>query len=407
MSELDKTDYLIVGAGILGIAIGLEILRADSRAKVVVLEKENEPGLHASGRNSGVLHSGLYYSKNSLKANFTSLGNQRLKSYMHKKGLPLLNLGKIITASDDQDVKRLEGIMRSAKYSGARVFLLGENELKDYEPLAITHKKFIWSPDTSIGSPKHVMDSLVQDFLDLGGKILLNSRLSEIQGNYALINQDSKIAFRVLINCAGTGALNLAKMAGLGRNYKLLPVLGSYLSVDLNQLPLSKLVYSTPHPSSPFLGVHFTQSFTGNLKIGPTAIPLLNREQYTIKTRLKMKELIESMDSLSLFVRKDPIFAFQMVSMQLKGGTSRGMIRSASKLVPSVGEIRSWKREPAGIRAQLVDNKSGKLVNDFVIERNEFSIHILNAVSPGWTSALPFAEYIVRTILKLDYPETV
>lgn len=402
MSEKDKTDYLIVGAGILGISIGLEILRADTRAKVVVLEKENEPGLHASGRNSGVLHSGLYYSKNTFKANFTNLGNQRLKKYILEKGLPVLNLGKIITASNDQDVDRLEGIMRSAKYAGARVSLLSENVLKDYEPLAITHRKFIWSPDTSIGSPKHVMESLVQDFLDLGGTILLNSRVIAIQGKNAVINQDSKITYRVLINCAGTGALNLAKMAGLGKNHKLLPVLGSYLSVDLKEIPLRTLVYSTPHPLSPFLGVHFTHSFTGKIKIGPTAIPLLNREQYTMKTRLKRNELVESIDSLFLFVRKDPIFACQMIAMQLQGGTSRGMVRSASKLVPSVGHIHSWKREPAGIRAQLVDNQSGKLVNDFVIERNDHSLHILNAVSPGWTSALPFAEYIVRKILKLN-----
>ena len=405
MDKISGTDYLIVGAGILGIAIGLEILRADSKLKVVVLEKENAPGLHASGRNSGVLHSGLYYKENSLKANFTNSGNKRLKRYMLEKGLPVLNLGKVITAHNEQDVNRLEGIMNSAKNSGARVFLLDSNQLEDFEPLAVTHRKFIWSPDTSIASPKDLMDSLVQDFFDLGGRILFDSKVIEIQNNSVLINHESKISFKMLVNCAGTGALNLAKLVGLGRAYKLLPVLGSYLAIDLRELPLRTLVYSTPHPSSPFLGVHFTQSFIGKLKIGPTAIPLLNREQYTLKTRLKMKEFLESMDSLSLFLRGDPFFASQMMVMQLRGGTSRGMIQSASKLVPNAAKIQSWKREPAGIRAQLLESHSGKLVNDFVIERNNNSLHILNAVSPGWTSALPFAEYVVRGILGVKYSE--
>jgi L-2-hydroxyglutarate oxidase len=405
MSDKSSCDYLIVGSGILGLSIGIRILRCNQNLKVVVLEKEGTPGSHASTRNSGVLHSGLYYEPNSLKANFTKIGNEALRRYIRKKDLPLMETGKILVAQSDEEVIRLERLLMLAKHSGARASLLSENKLEDIEPLAKTHKKFLWSPDTCIGSPELVLHSLVADFIDLGGVLLLDSEVKSIARNRVEIDSGKSLRYSVLINCGGTGALSLAKMDGMGEKYKLLPILGSYLSTDLAELPLKTLVYSVPHPLSPFLGVHFTQSINGKIKIGPSAIPLLNREQYTLKTRLKTNELLESLSSLSVLLSRNPRYSSRILASQLQSGTSAGMIRNSSRLVPSTSKIQSWKREPAGIRAQLIYSKSGKMVGDFVIEQNQSSIHILNAVSPGWTSAFPFADHVVRNIIGLNSPE--
>jgi L-2-hydroxyglutarate oxidase LhgO len=398
-------DYLIVGSGILGLSIGIRILRNNPKFRVAVVEKEGIPGSHASTRNSGVLHAGLYYEPNSLKARFTKAGNASLKKYIRHNDLPLLETGKILVAKNDEELLRLERLIFLAKNSGTRISLLDENLLETIEPLAKTYKKFLWSPDTCIGSPELVLQSLVSDFQKLGGKLLLNSEVTIVGNCKVEINENQTIKYSVLINCAGTGALSLAKMDGMGEKYKLLPVLGSYLSSDLKKLPLSTLVYSVPHPLSPFLGVHFTQSTDGKIKIGPTAIPLLNREQYTIKTRLKMSELIESLGSLSLLLTRDPIYASKVLANQLANGTARGMIKKSIELVPDAAKVGTWKREPAGIRAQLLDSRNGKMVNDFIVERNSSSVHILNAVSPGWTSAFPFADYVLENFLGLSSNE--
>jgi L-2-hydroxyglutarate oxidase LhgO len=403
MNKKSSCDYLIIGSGILGLSIGIRILRANPNSRVKVLDKESIAGSHASSRNSGVLHSGLYYEPNSLKANFTKIGNESLKKYIRDRDLPLLETGKILVANSDDDVTRLERLIKLADSSGARASLLTENMLEDIEPLAKTHRKFLWSPDTCISSPRHVLNSLVSDFTKLGGDLRLNSEVKSINKSSVELSTGQSIRYSVLINCGGTGALSLANMEGLGRQYRLLPVLGSYLSTDSRELPLRTLVYSVPHPLSPFLGVHFTQSTDGKIKIGPTAIPLLGREQYTLKTRLKFNELSESLGSLSILLSKNPLYASRILVNQVQSGTSRGMIRRSTKLVPSSSRIHSWKREPAGIRAQLIHSQSGKMVDDFVIEKNQNSIHILNAVSPGWTSAFPFADHVVRKLMGLNY----
>lgn len=401
MTKEASFDYLIVGSGILGLSIGIRILQNNPKSKVAVIEKEKIPGSHASSRNSGVLHSGIYYEPNSLKARFTKAGNASLRDYIRKNDLPLMETGKILVAKNQKELLRLEKLMSFAKNSGARVSLLDEKLLEGIEPLAKTYKKFLWSPDTCIGSPKLLLNSLVFDFQKLGGELILESEVRIVGNRQVEINQTQTVKYSVLINCAGTGALSLARMEGMGEKYKLLPVLGSYLSSELKNLPLNTLVYSVPHPLSPFLGVHFTQSVDGRIKIGPTAIPLLNREQYTLKTRLKMNELMESLGALSLLLSRDPIYASRVLTNQLINGTAKGMIKSAIDLVPEAANIDNWKREPAGIRAQLLHSKNGKMVNDFVIERNSSSVHILNAVSPGWTSAFPFADYVVVNFLGL------
>lgn len=394
---------VVVGAGILGLSIALESLRRFPNIDVMILEKEEVAGSHASGRNSGVIHAGLYYQRSSMKADFAVRGNIMMRKYMEENALPIRKIGKIIVAKNDTDLINLQNIYSRAIENKAQVQLLNENELSHYELLAKTYKKFLWSPNTAIGSPQKLIQALEEEFLSLGGNIIFSSKVSKIDNFRIWLENGEDYPFDHLVNCAGTGALFIANKIELGEKYMQLPVSGGYLSTPFENLPLSRLVYSAPHPLSPFLGVHFTQTLDGRIRVGPSAIPLLGSEQYLLHSKIGFRESIESLNSLLTLVRKNPSYASKVLMNQLKAGTKNGMLLAAKELVPSTEIQHGWVRDPAGIRAQLVHRGSGKLVDDFVIEQGRNSTHILNAVSPGWTSAFPFAQHIIDKFISRDF----
>ncbi len=403
MSLKKNRNLIVVGAGILGLSIAIEAQRRFPGITVFVLEKEEVAGSHASGRNSGVIHAGLYYQRSSMKADFAVRGNIMMRKYMEKHDLPLLNIGKIILAKNETDLMNLQNIYSRATENKAKVEILEESELHNYEPLAKTYKKFLWSPNTAIGSPQKLMQRLVSEFLSLGGNIVYGSKVYEIKNFRIQLESGESYPFDYLVNCAGTGALRIANRMKLGQEYMQLPVSGGYLSTQYENLPLSRLVYSAPHPLSPFLGVHFTQTLDGRIRVGPSAIPLLGSEQYRLHSKIEFRESIESLNSILTLVRKNPSYASKVLMNQLKAGTKNGMLLAAKELVPKIEIKHGWVRDPAGIRAQLVHRISGKLVDDFIVEQGKNSTHILNAVSPGWTSAFPFAQHIVDKFISRDF----
>ena len=394
---------VVVGAGIIGLSIALETLRRFPNIDVMILEKEEVAGSHASGRNSGVIHAGLYYQRSSMKADFAVRGNIMMRRYMEENTLPMKKIGKIIVAKNETDLINLQNIYSRAIENKAEVQLLNENELSHYEPLAKTYKKFLWSPNTAIGSPQKLIQALEEEFLSLGGNILFSSKVSKIDNFRIWLDNGEDYPFDHLVNCAGTGALFIANKIELGEKYMQLPVSGGYLSTPFENLPLSRLVYSAPHPLSPFLGVHFTHTLDGRIRVGPSAIPLLGSEQYLLHSKIGFRESIGSLNSLLTLVRKNPSYASKVLMNQFKAGTRNGMLLAAKELVPSTEIQHGWVRDPAGIRAQLVHRGSGKLVDDFVIEQGRNSTHILNAVSPGWTSAFPFAQHIIDNFISRDF----
>jgi len=398
-----KSRLVIVGAGILGLSVALESLRRFPSIDVKILEKEAVAGSHASGRNSRVIHAGLYYQRSSMKADFAVRGNIMMRKYMEENALPMRKIGKIIVAKSEADLINLQKIFSRAIENKAKIELLNENELTHYEPLAKTYKKFLWSPNTAIGSPQKLIQALEDDFLSLGGAIIFRSKVSKIEDCRILLESGEDYPFDHLVNCAGTGALSVANKIELGKKYMQLPVAGGYLSTPLENLPLNRLVYSAPHPLSPFLGVHFTQTLDGRIRVGPSAIPLLGSEQYFLYSKIRFRESIESLNSLLTIVSKNPSYASKVLINQVKAGTKNGMLLAAKELVPSTEIEHGWDRDPAGIRAQLVDRASGKLVDDFIVEQGKNSTHILNAVSPGWTSAFPFAQHIVDKFISRDF----
>jgi L-2-hydroxyglutarate oxidase len=392
-------DVIIIGGGVVGLSIAIALQESQGNLKIVIAEKEEKVTLHASGRNSGVIHAGFYYSSESLKSKFCRLGNFELKKFCRDQNLPLLEIGKVVVAKNEDDVKRLEILSARAQDNGVDIDLLDQGMLSRYEPMAKTHEKFLWSPATAIAGPIEVGQALEKVFLARGGKILFNEKLSSFAGNSAVFASGNVVRFKACVNAAGAGALAIANICGIGKEFGLLPVLGGYISTSKSNIPLKTMVYAAPHPLSPFLGIHFTPTLDGRVKIGPTAIPILGSEQYSLMNGFTLQEARSTLRSLGSYVLGDPKAAVKTLGNQISQASLQKMVCSASDLVPSTPGSKVWDRGKAGIRSQLVDLEKKEFVQDFVISESPGVVHILNAVSPGWTSALPFGRYVVEEFL--------
>jgi L-2-hydroxyglutarate oxidase LhgO len=394
-----KCEVLVIGGGAIGLGIAIAVQQSRANSKIIIIEKEEDVCLHASGRNSGVIHAGFYYSSETLKSKFCRVGNLELKKFCHDQGLPLKEIGKVVVAKDAGDVKLLEDLMARAQANGVDIELLDERELSAYEPMAKTHEKFLWSPTTSIADPYRVAQALKDKFLAGGGRILCGEKLVEFRGGLAVFASGNSVSFSVCVNSAGAGALSIANECGVGNEFGLLPVLGGYISTSASNMPLKRMVYAAPHPLSPFLGIHFTPTLDGIVKIGPTAMPVLGREQYSISDGCTSEEAKQSLRALSSYVFGDPINAIKTLTNQISQASLPRMVHAASGLVPKTPNSKVWRRGKAGIRSQLIDFNHKVFVQDFIVRESPGVIHVLNAVSPGWTSALPFGRYITEDFI--------
>jgi L-2-hydroxyglutarate oxidase LhgO len=391
-------DYLIVGAGIVGLSIGVELLQRNPSLRVLIAEKETAPAQHASGRNSGVLHAGFYYSPDSLKARFCLEGNSALREIISESRLPINECGKVVVATCEEDLPRLHELYRRGLANGAKLELLEEDELNDFEPLAKTYRQFIWSPLTAVSDPVLVSERIRESYLKLGGELRTEAMI-KIDLNYKVTINGVSLSAVQIINAAGTNAIHLAHSVGVGKKYAQLPVLGLYKVTPRANLPLKTLVYPVPNPKNPFLGVHFTLTVQGDIKIGPTAIPILGREQYSWQDLPEFLDLQSSIKALKSLMANSPANLINLARTELPKISTKVLSRDGQKLVPSANESISWKKKRPGIRAQLVNLEKGEFEMDFVVQKEHNIVHVLNAVSPGWTSAIPFAKWIVATYL--------
>lgn len=392
-------DVAIIGGGINGIATGIALLEYKPSVKVIILEKERQVGLHASGRNSGVLHSGFYYSPKSLRATFCKQGNAELTRFCKDNDIPILNTGKAVVTSNENELSELGRLAERGEENGINIELLAETELKNIEPLARTVQSFIYSPTTSVSDPKLVIDKLLEKYLLLGGKIKFSqtTQLKFSKGE-TILDPETKIEAKFIVNVAGVHSQKISQQIGIGHEYGFIPFLGQYL-IAPNKLGLKSLVYPVPNPDRPFLGVHLTKTVNNEIKIGPTAIPVLGKEQYTISSKLRSSEISETLKSMWFFIRKNPQEVSKFLIHEWSTLNSKKLVNEASHLVPTVSTINKWEKGNAGIRAQLVDLKTGALVEDFVTKEFQNSLHLLNGISPGWTCALPFGRYLAEKLI--------
>ena len=389
-------DFLVIGGGIIGLTVAKNLKKSFHGSRVVLIEKESDCGLHASGRNSGVLHAGFYYSSNSLKARFSREGNRIMTEYCLNKKLKINQCGKLVVAKNESELSRLNDLFERGKVNKVDLKKISEKEALEIEPRIKTFESALFSPTTSSIDPKEAMNSLKKDALNEGVEINVETGYLKREGNLIITNK-GKIECGFFVNAAGLYADKIAMDFGFSKNYRILPFKGLYLYSDEPPGNLRTNIYPVPDPQYPFLGVHFTITVEGRVKIGPTAIPAFWREQYSGLDNFDLNEWTEIM------FRQFGLMAFsgfdfkKLAFEELKKYSKSYMARLASDLATEVSSNQfSWGKP--GIRAQLIDMKKRKLEMDFVLEGDDKSLHILNAVSPGFTCAFPMADYVCERI---------
>ena len=391
-------DYIVIGAGIVGISLGLAILERSPKKKVLIIDKESKPGVHASGRNSGVLHAGFYYSPDSLKAKFCRLGNLELKNFCKENSIPILETGKVVVCQSKSDVSKLEDLFRRGVANGVDIEILDETELDKIEPAAKTIDKFIWSPTTAVGNPKLVISQLAEKFIKSGGKFQFNCSAKLVSANDQVLIETIYGTYSAasIINSAGAYAANLARQVNVGNQYACLPFLGAYKKSKLVDSNPRRLVYPVPNPVNPFLGVHTTNTLNGEIKIGPTAFPVIGKEQYKLSNGFNGSEFLEFYKAAKALFKSDSVDLIGLVREEFVKLFTKPLLNKTNKLTNSLNSNNQWTKYPAGIRAQIINLETKTIEMDYIVQSDKNVVHILNAVSPGWTSAIPFARWVVE-----------
>lgn len=401
-SELSKLnfDFLIVGAGIMGLALALKLKSRKPDSKILIIDKESEAAQHASGRNSGVLHAGFYYTADSLKARFCIAGNRELRSYCQEKNIPLNQCGKLVVASSESELPQLLELHKRGIANGAGVQLIDQKEATELEPGVKTFEKALYSPNTATSDPKLVATAIKKDLIEQGVKFSFNTSYLGHSSNGFLSNL-GMIEANCLINCAGLYADKIAKDFGFGSKYTIVPFKGLYLKYAKNKTDVKMNIYPVPNLKFPFLGVHFTKTVDGTIKIGPTAIPAFWRENYSGLSNFNFIEFAQICSKeAQLFLNNS--FHFRDLAFEEMRKYNRAyFISLAQKLVPTIDPRGFGDYSAPGIRAQLLNNQTNELLQDFIVEGDQRSVHLLNAVSPGWTCSFPFTEYIIQKFLRL------
>lgn len=395
-----NTDFLVIGGGVIGVNIARTMKRRYPDSRVVVLEKEPGCGLHASGRNSGVLHAGFYYSPDSLKARFTRMGNIAMTEYCRDRGIRINACGKLVVARDEEDLPQMDELLKRGRANGVPLDELSESDARSIEPRVKTCGRALYSPTTASVDPTEVMRRMAEDAAQEGVEIHTGVGYLKAE-NGSVMTSAGRYGAGYVINAAGLYADKVAKDFGFSQHYSILPFKGLYLYSDEPRGSIRTNIYPVPDLRNPFLGVHYTLTVNNDVKIGPTAIPVLWREQYQGLENFSSREFFEIVyRQLGLFARSN--FDFKKLAMEEIRKYSRSrMVELASVLVEGVdsGRYRRWAKP--GIRAQLLDHRTKKLEMDFVIEGDAKSLHVLNAVSPAFTCSIPFSEHVCNEIDRL------
>jgi len=391
---MKKYDFIIIGSGIIGLTIAHAIKNRKLDASVLILDKESGEAYHASGRNSGVLHSGFYYTADSLKAKFTVEGSRAMTAYVRSKGLAINQCGKLVVAQNEQELRQLDELLRRGQRNGSNVRLIDEKQAFEIEPNVKTFKRALYAPDTASIDPKEVCAALKGDLLNSGAEVSFNTKYLGHLKNIVKTNQGD---FQVgkIINCAGLYADKVAQDFGFGMKYTMIPFKGLYLKYTKNKSDININIYPVPNLKNPFLGVHYTKTVHGDIKIGPTAIPAFWRENYDFKKGASINEMAEVMFYESKLYLTNAFNFRSLAHEEMHKYNKEYFISLAVSMVKSIDPKGFTEWTKPGIRAQLLDKQTLSLVQDFVVEGDHKSVHVLNAVSPAFTCSFPFSQYVV------------
>jgi len=389
-----RVDAVIVGGGIVGLASALALLARRPDASVVVLEKEPGLAAHQTGRNSGVVHAGLYYKPGSLKATLCTRGRTLLERFCEEHGVPLERCGKVVVATGEEELPRLAELERRARENGLRgARRIGPDELREREPHA-RGVSALFVAETGIVDYKEVAGAYAREIARRGGEVRTGARVTRIEARPDAVvvgHGSGDIEARVLVGCAGLASDRIARLAGMAPTVAIIPFRGEYWMLAPERSSLVRnLLYPVPDPAFPFLGVHFTRRIGGGVEAGPNAVLALAREGY----RRTSFDARDAWDTLAWpgFWRMARRHWRSGMDEQWRSLSKRAFAHACAALVP---ELRPEDLRPggAGVRAQAV-KRDGSLVDDFVIAEDRRMVHVLNAPSPAATASLAIGEEI-------------
>lgn len=391
-------DIVIVGAGIIGLSIARAALERDRKLKIIVLDKENSIGLHSSGRNSGVLHTGVYYPSDSMKAKFCGDGAKMLREFCFEYKLPINVCGKVILPINESDDKTLDMLVERAAKNGAKAHIIDSIALKAIEPKAKTVTgRAIHCPESAVVDSGAILAQLKANLEAQGVRFLLGKQvISGSKSNAFIQTQDGvQIHFGHLINAAGLHADKVAKIFDVGHRYRIVPFKGTYFELSTPDTANYRgHIYPVPNLTLPFLGVHFTKSVTGKIYLGPNALPALGRENYQGLAGIDISDLVNISGLVTRQYWNNKQSFRKLVHTELLNFNKSKFTKAAQAIVPSLRKDDIKRSAKVGIRAQLYDIESKNLVMDFLCEKGLKSTHILNAISPAFTSSFSFADYL-------------
>jgi len=392
-----KTDVAIIGGGIIGLATAYRLQQQFPGKRVVILEKEAGLAAHQTGHNSGVLHSGIYYKPGSLRAVNCREGKFAMEAFCEQEGLPYDVCGKVIVAVDETEIPRMEKIYERGQANGVKCEIIDAERLKELEPHT-AGVKAIHVPEAGIVDYKAVCEKLGEKVRAAEGEILTGAKVTGVREQNGKVLVHSKVGdveASYLVNCGGLHSDRVAKLTGHRPPAKIVPFRGEYyeLKPDCQHL-CRNLIYPVPDPAFPFLGVHFTRMIHGGVECGPNAVLAFAREGYT-KTRINLRDLLESL-TYPGFLRMALRHWKTGMGEMWRSFSKRAFVKALQRLMP---EIRSEHLEaaPAGVRAQALQ-RTGQLVDDFLILDSAHVVNVCNAPSPAATASLNIGKLIVEKL---------
>lgn len=395
-----KFDVAIVGGGIVGLSSAYALLKKKPEINLILLEKENEVSAHQTGNNSGVIHSGIYYKPGSAKAVNCIKGYHMLIDFCKAHNIPYELCGKLIVATDQGELPGLEKLYDRGIENGLEgLKYLSQEELHEVEPYAAGIKA-VFVPQTGIVDYKAMSMVLKAEILRMGGTIALGEEVTSINnGERVEITSSSRfVSAKVMINCAGLFCDKVAEMAGEKLDVKIIPFRGEYYYLkEEKKHMLKNLIYPVPDPNFPFLGVHFTRRIAGEIEAGPNAVFAWKREGYK-KTDFKLSDVLESI-SWSGFRKVALKYWKTGMGEYYRSYSKAAFVKALQKLMPSIQE-EDLIPAGAGVRAQAC-HRDGSLIDDFFIQENGKTIHVLNAPSPAATSSLSIGDTLSDKVINI------
>jgi (S)-2-hydroxyglutarate dehydrogenase len=395
-----QQDVIIIGGGIVGLATALQLKQLNTNLKITLIEKEHELAKHQTGNNSGVIHSGIYYKPGSLKATNCIHGYNLLVDFCRKNEVPFDLCGKIIVATEEHELPLLQNLFTRGQQNGlGGMKMLSASQLKEYEP-HVAGLAGIAVPQTGIVDYKVVAEKYAELIRKLGGEIMLGEQVIDVQllpDGVTVSTQKKSYSAKLIVNCAGLYSDKVARLTTKKVDVKIIPFRGEYYKLKKEKEYLVKnLIYPVPDPNFPFLGVHFTRMMKGGVEAGPNAVLAFQREGYK-KTDINLAELAESL-AWPGFQKVAFKYWKTGVGEMYRSFSKAAFTKALQKLLPEVQE-NDLEHGGAGVRAQACD-RTGGLVDDFLILEEKQVINVCNAPSPAATSSLSIGETISKLALK-------